>query len=325
MVEKSKELSTLKKPTIPYVTHTDDDLALRLVRAMNDLDLEALVTLMPWGMKRREQARTLLRPVFAAAREQRLSLLHPPEQFHAWILDAVNVNIRGGTATQTTANTRLSYLNVIYTQLMDLGLLVVNPLRGLKRYEHTRQDDPALPGMQDIQRLLFHAAADPHLNAALLLIYHHAFFGSELRELTWGHYLPQEGKLIRRFNVTPLSQEAAYALERLRVVAGGVFADPSERIFPYHDDEAHLRQVLLALCQQANLPYPGLRELRRSSLRDFVHGVDTAGFATRQQLDRAIKLAQKNVSSSSSSTRPSSSPASSVPDVLSPPPAASGR
>lgn len=276
------------------MTKVDDELAMKMIRAMNEHDLDTLVSLMPWIPRRREQACSLLRPVFAAAREQCVSLVHPPEHFHAWILEVVNINTRGGKAAQTTANTRLSYLNVIYTQLMDLDLLLVNPLRGLKRYEHTRQDDPALPSPQEIQRLLFHAAADPHLNAALLLIYHHAFFGSELRELTWGHYLPQEGKLIRRFNVTPLSQEAAYALERLRVVAGGVFADPSERIFPYHDDEAHLRQVLLALCQQANLPYPGLRELRRSSLRDFVHGVDTAGFATRQQLDRAIKLAHSS-------------------------------
>ena len=49
-----------------HMTKVDDELAMKMIRAMNEHDLDTLVSLMPWIPRRREQACSLLRPVSSA-------------------------------------------------------------------------------------------------------------------------------------------------------------------------------------------------------------------------------------------------------------------
>ena len=271
--------------------HPADERALKLTRAMVNADLDTLGGLISWGKAESQRsAVSSLIPLFKAASEQGINLLHPPEDFQDWLLKHAALNLDDTTATSTTIKTRLSRMSVIYTQLIDEGLLLTHPMRGMRRPVYQRPTDPRIPAPDEVLRMLAHTPS-AELRAAFTLIYHHAFRGAELAELTWAHYFPDKGELVRRFQLTVLDQVSHHALEELRAKAGGVYAPERERIFP--DNDAQLRVALARTCRAANLTPFSISALRRASLRDFTHRMESAGFANQQWFDEAVAAARR--------------------------------
>ena len=269
-----------------------DERAIKLTRALNDHDLDALLPLIAADMRwPAQQLRSNLRLIFAAAQRDGVGLLRPPDDFQAWLQAPLRETVRGpGTAKINTVTARLSTLSQLYNVLMDEGLVLRHPLRGLERPATQRTPD-TLPARGDIVRLLVHAEDDPALHAALTLIYHHAVQVAELVSLRWPAFLHEDGTLLRRRTLTRLDEASYRALDRLLAVAGGPLAQPQGRIFPYDNNDA-LRTRIFQVSRAAGVTFINPARLRKAALRDFVLTPAQAGFIGEQTFELARALAQ---------------------------------
>ncbi|KQR15452.1 hypothetical protein [Deinococcus sp. Leaf326] len=269
-----------------------DERALKLTRALQDHDLDTLLPLLEDVLRwPRKQLYSNLRPIFAAAQQDGVNLLRPPDDFQAWLQVPLRQTVRGpGTAKSNTIAARLSTLSRLYNTLMDEGLILRHPLRGLERPPPLLTPDP-LPTQEDVVRLLRHAEDDPALHAALTLIYHHAVQVPELLALRWPAFLHEDGTLLRRRTVTRLDEASSRALDRLLTSAGGPLSDPQGRIFPYtHNDD--LRARIFQVSRAAGVPFFNPAQLRKAALRDFVFTPDQAGSLGEQTLELVRALAE---------------------------------
>lgn len=260
-------------------------------------DLDALLGLTAHLWSRpSKNVYTLLLPIFQAAQEGGLSLLRPPQDFHAWLLTAARrPGVTGVPVRPNTVRTRLNLLSRLYDHLIDEGLISSgHPMRGLQRPPAEPSTRP-LPVPEDISKLLALTDTAEHLplHVALTLIYRHAFQVTELLSLTWGAYEPRDGTLLRRRNITRLSREAHHALDRLYARAGAAYAQEHERLFPYTDHDTLRKGIFQVSWGQA--PFISPTDLRKASLRDFPHTLESAGFApgSQQQFQRAVTLAEQ--------------------------------
>lgn len=270
-----------------------DEQAGKLTRALQQADLDELLPLVRAELSvPLNQAYTLLRLIFERAAQEHVNLLHPPEDFHVWLMEAASVNLNGGEAKPNTVRLRLSIMSKIYAYLVEQELLLKHPLQHLKRPPNERKTTPLLP-REDVQRLHLHAAQDPALHAALMLIDQHAFRVRELLQLQWEDFDPATGMTLRPHSLTRLSDQALRALHPLHAQAGGTFA--RGRVFPYKI-ERDLRSALHLACRQANVTYTPPGDLRRIALRDHPLTTQQAGFTSGEggrSLARATEFARK--------------------------------
>lgn len=275
--------------------HPSDERSQKIIRALQTADLDALIPLMsgrwPAATVPTPQVHSLLRHLFAQARQDGLNLLHPPADFHAWLLQHASTNVNAAPARPNTVRLRLSLLSTLYSALQDQGLLLIHPLRGLQRPPNERSGAPLLP-RADLERLHRQAASDTTLLAALILIDQHAYRVRELLSLHWEDFDPATGSALRPHAVTRLSDTALQALRPLLAAAGGTLY-AAGRVFPYAGDR-ELRAALFRACQAANVTYTPPGELRRVSLRDHPHTPQSAGFsaADPRRLEQTTTLAQ---------------------------------
>ncbi|MFK7604217.1 hypothetical protein ACI3L1_18635 [Deinococcus sp. SM5_A1] len=272
--------------------HPADEHARKIVQALQHPDLDALIPLVDniWPTTH-TQIHSLLRHIFAQAREEGLNLIHPPTEFHAWLLAAAARNVGPTPASSNTVRLRLSLLSKLYTALQDQGMLLVHPLRGIQRPPNERSSAPLLP-RADLERLHLHAQSDPVLFATLTLIDQHAYRVRDLLSLHWQDFDFTTGSALRPHAVTRLSDVALQALNPLITEAGGeLYA--AGRVLPYAGDR-ELRAALFRACKGANVPYTPPGELRRISLRDYHHTSQSAGFSANdtRKLTQATALAQ---------------------------------
>lgn len=270
-----------------------DELALKLTRALTDLDLDALVaTLQAGGNLTRPPAQTRanLKPILEQARTDHINLLRPPADFHAWLRTPLLSNARGGVASNNTIIARTSTLRGLYTTLRRAGLISTDPLTDFQTppAEHARD---ALPHRDDLTRLLLNAT-EPALHAALTLMYRHALQVTEVLSLRWGMYDHARGRLLRRRTVSTLDPLSIQALEPLLASAGGpMHAHDDAHVFPYRTQD-DLRLAIFRVCQGANLPFIGPSQIRRASLRDFPLAQTDAGYADPRSFELAQTLAR---------------------------------
>lgn len=275
------------------MSYMESEYALKLTRALRDYDLDGLIGLikpqMAWPPK---QLHANLRPIFNAASSDQINLLHPPADFQTWLQTPLRQTVRGPmTAKPNTINARTATLSALYNHLIDEGLLLTHPLRGLERTPVIRTPDP-LPSPEEIARLLAEAQADPALFAALTLIYHHGLQVTEILSLQWPAFHYDDGTLLRKKTATRLDQASYAALDRLLAGVGGPLAQPQHRIFPYDTQDA-LRLRIFQTCRQAGLAFIHPVRLRKAALRDFVLSPDQAGFLSAQAFELAEKLARE--------------------------------
>lgn len=270
----------------------NDEYALKLTRALQHYDLDVLIGTVKEHLKwPAKQLHANLRPIFAAAERDQINLLHPPSDFQDWLQTPLRETNRGPmTAKPNTINARTATLAGLYNHLIDEGLLLVHPLRGLERTPITRTSDP-LPSPEEIAKLLKEAHADAALHAALTLIYHHALQVTEVLSLRWPAFQYDDGTLLRRKTVTRLDQTSYRALDRLLAGVGGPLALPQGRIFPYDSQDA-LRLRIFQTCRAAGLAFINPLRLRKAALRDFVQTPDQAGFLSVQAFEIAQQLAK---------------------------------
>ncbi|MGM9322997.1 hypothetical protein [Deinococcus aquaticus] len=270
-----------------------DELALKLTRALTTHDLDTLVaTLQAGGHLTRPvpQARANLKPILEHAAQDHVNLLHPPADFHAWLRTPLLSNARGGVASNNTIIARTSTLRGLYTTLRREGLITVDPLTDFQTppAEHARD---ALPHRDDLTRLLLNAT-DPHLHAALTLMYRHALQVTEILSLRWGMYDHPRARLLRRRTASTLGTESTRALEPLLAAQGGpLHVQDDAHVFPYRTQD-DLRLAIFRVCQNANLPFIGPAQIRRASLRDFPLTQTEAGFADPRSFELAQQLAR---------------------------------
>ena len=275
--------------------HPSDERSQKIIRALQTADLDALIPLLagqwPTASIPTNQVHSLLRHLFAQARHDALNLLHPPLDFHAWLLQHASTNVNATPAKSNTIRLRLSLLSTLYTALQDQGLLLVHPLRGLQRPPNERTGAPLLP-RTDLERLHRQAASDATLYAALILIDQHAYRVRDLLALQWADFDFATGSALRPHAVTRLNDTALQALQPLLTAAGGELYAVG-RVFPYAGDR-ELRAALFRACKAANVPYTPPGELRRVSLRDHLHTPQSAGFSAddTRRLEQATALAQ---------------------------------
>ncbi|MFK7603596.1 hypothetical protein ACI3L1_15435 [Deinococcus sp. SM5_A1] len=272
--------------------HPNDERTQKLVTALSKADLDTLITLLPGVWPRPgNEVYSILRLIFAQAQHDHVNLLHPPADFHAWLLLAAAQNSRGGQARSNTVRMRLALLSKLYSALQDEGLLLTHPLRGLERPPNERLDMPLLPRI-DLERLHLHARPDHALYGALILIDEHAYRVRDLLTLHWEDIDPDTGSALRPHALTRLSGAALAALRPLQSGAGGPLYARG-RVFPYKQ-ERDLRLALFRTCKAANVPYTPPGELRRVSLRDHTHTPQSAGFSAQdtRRLAQATALAQ---------------------------------
>ncbi|MFC5846776.1 hypothetical protein [Deinococcus petrolearius] len=269
-----------------------DERALKLTRALHDHDLDQLLPLLGDDLRwPRKQLYSNLRLIFAAARRDGVNLLRPPDDFQAWLQVPLRETVRGpGTAKVNTITARLSTLSQLYNVLMDEGLVLRHPLRGLERPAAQRTPD-TLPARADIVRLLVHAEDDPALHAALTLTYHHAMQVAELIALRWPAFSHADGTLLRRRTLTRLDEASYRALDRLLAAAGGPLAQPQGRVFPYDSNDA-LRTRIFQVSRAAGIGFINPARLRKAALRDFVLTPEQAGFIGEQTFELARALAR---------------------------------
>ncbi len=275
--------------------HPSDERSQKIISALQTADLDALIPLLagqwPAATIPTTQVHSLLRHLFAQARQDRLNLLHPPPDFHAWLLQHASTNVNTAPAKSNTIRLRLSLLSTLYSALQDQGLLLIHPLRGLQRPPNERSGTPLLPRV-DLERLHRQAASDATLHAALVLIDQHAYRVRDLLALQWADFDFATGSALRPHAVTRLNDIALKALHPLLTAAGGeLYA--AGRVFPYPGDR-ELRGALFRACKAANVPYTPPGELRRVSLRDHPHTSQSAGFSAddTRRLEQATNLAR---------------------------------
>ena len=269
----------------------ESEQALRLARALKTYDLDGLIGLvkehMAWPAK---QLHANLKPIFSAAEQEQINLLHTPADFQQWLQTPLRETNRGPlTAKPNTVNARTATLSALYNHLMDEGLTLTHPLRGLERTPIIRTPDP-LPSPAEIAQLLATAKADPALYAALTLIYHHGVQVTEILSLRWPAFQYDDGTLLRKKTVTRLDSASYQALDRLLATVGGPLAEPQGRIFPYDNQDA-LRLRIFQTCREAKLAFINPMRLRKAALRDFMQTPDQAGFLSPQAFELATKLA----------------------------------
>lgn len=272
--------------------HPQDERQLKLTRAMQEADLDAVLSLvgpeLRWPVK---QLRSNLRLIFAAAERDKVSLLHPPDDFIAWLQGPLRETVKGpNTAKPNTVVARLSTLSRLYNLLMDEGVVLRDPLRGLDRPPGERKVEK-LPPREDIERLLVHARSDPALFAALTLMYRHTVQVAEMLALRWPAFGYDDGTLLRRRTLCRLDDESYAALNKLLAQAGGPLARSDTRIFPYENNDA-LRSRIFQVCREANLNFVNPAKLRKAGLRDFPLTPDQAGFIGDQAFELAQTLAR---------------------------------
>lgn len=270
-----------------------DERALKLTSAIQNYDLDRLLPLvkedLKWPVK---QLYSNLRPIFVAALRDRINLLHPPPDFQGWLQTPLRETVKGpDTAKPNTINARLTTLSKLYDVLMDDGLLLAHPLRGLERPISQRTPD-ILPSRADIARLLQHAEKDLALHAALTLMYRHALQVAELISLRWTAFRPEDGTLLRRRTISRLDEVSYRALDRLLAQAGGPLTKREGRIFPYDNNDA-LRIRIFQVSRAADVPFINPSRLRKAALRDFKLTLEQAGFIDQRAFDLAEKLAQE--------------------------------
>lgn len=277
------------------MVHPSDERSQKIVQALKTADLDHLIALMSgiWPARTvpTTQLHSILRHIFAQAREDGLNLLHPPADYHTWLLTHARKNVNAAPAKANTVRLRLSLMSSLYSALQDLGLLLVNPLRGLQRPPNERTSAPLLP-RAELERLHLQAASETALHAALVLIDQHAYRVRDLLALQWADFDFATGSALRPHAVTRLNDTALEALKPLLTAAGGELYAVG-RVFPYAGDR-ELRAALFRACKAANVPYTPPGELRRISLRDHLHTPQSAGFSAddTRRLEQATRLAQ---------------------------------
>ncbi len=272
--------------------HPGNERTHKLTGALQRADLDTVISLLSGLWPRPDnEVYTLLRLIFDRAQQDHINLVHPPEDFHGWLLEAAARNHNGGEARPNTVRLRLSLLSRLYNALLDEGLLLTHPLQGMHRPPNDRRSGPLLP-RADLERLHRQAASDATLHAALVLIDQHAYRVRDLLALHWEDFDPGTGSALRPHALTRLGDASLGALRPLHTAAGGdLYAQG--RVFPYRQ-ERDLRAALFRACKAANVPYTPPGELRRVSLRDQHHTPQSAGFSSRdtRKLARATALAR---------------------------------
>lgn len=273
--------------------HPQDERQLKLTRALQEADLDTVLGILGpelrWPLK---QLRSNLRLIFAAAERDHVSLLHPPADFVTWLQGPLHETVKGpGTAKANTVVARLSTISRLYELLMDEGVVIRQPLRGLVRPPGERKVEK-VPPREDIERLLVHAQPDPALFAALTLMYRHTFQVAEMLALRWSAFRHEDGTILRRRTLCQLDDASYAALDRLLAQAGGPLSNPAGRIFPYENNDA-LRTRIFQVCREANLTFVNPAKLRKAGLRDIPLTPDQAGFIGDEAYALARELASR--------------------------------
>ncbi len=234
---------------------------------------------------------TLLRLIFQHAQQDHIDLLHPPGDYHAWLLRTARLNHNGEEARANTVRLRLSLLSSIYKEAVRHQVITTSPLMGLQRPPNERAGAPLITREQ-LTSLHAGTKRDAALHAALVLIDEHAFRVRELLTMQWNDYDLATGAALRPQVSTRVSDTALAALTPLHRQAGGVFAHGP--VLPYKQ-ERDLRAALFQACRAADIPYASPSELRRASLRDHLHTTVSAGYHPQvgaYNLRRSTALAQ---------------------------------
>ncbi|MBZ9752153.1 hypothetical protein GO986_12040 [Deinococcus sp. HMF7620] len=277
-----------------------DELARKVTQALHELELDTLISALHERDRlpgRAPQLISNLRPIFEAARRDHVSLLRPPADFQPWLQRVILTNIDGTEAKGNTRISRVTALRALYRALRKLELLHGDPLVDFQLPSVELRSDP-LPPKAAIEKLLKAAKSDPNLFAALLLVWHHALPMTTLLRLKWSAFNPEKRTLLRDDVVTPLTAQAAAALERLLHQAGydplypeTLAGTQSKRMFPYDTLDA-LRLRVLQTCTKANLKFipPGL--IKKCALRDHARSAAHLGYRVNKHYKKVIALAQ---------------------------------
>ncbi|NTY02397.1 hypothetical protein [Deinococcus sp. JMULE3] len=282
------------------MVHPADDQARVLTHALHTGDLDTLITTLHAQDRIRGRPAQLisnLRPIVTAAQRDYVSLLRPPPDFHAWLSETLLTNADGTPARPNTRTSRVIALRALYRALRGLGIITGDPLLDFHAPEVERRSDP-LPTRETLETLVHAARTDPNLQAALLLLWHHALPITTLLRLTWAAFDPHARTLLRNNALSPLTPEAGAALQRLHHRAGydPLFEDTLDqvaprRMFPYDTQDA-LRLRILHVTRDAELPFipPGL--IRRAALRDHARSATHLGYISTSHYERVVALAQ---------------------------------
>ncbi|MBZ9714521.1 hypothetical protein [Deinococcus multiflagellatus] len=282
-----------------------DELATKVLQALRSYQLDTLVaTLHERGRLPGRPAQLIsnLRPIFDAAERDLVSLLRPPADFHPWLHGVLLTNLDGTEAKVNTRVSRVTALRALYRALRKLGLLQLDPLFEFQLPAAEQRHDPQprqpLPTRATIETLLHQARTDPHLYAALLLLWHHALPLTTLLRLKWSAFHPDTRTLLRDDVVSALTGEAATALERLHHRAGydPLFPETLEetavkRIFPYDTVDA-LRLRVLQTCTDAGLKFIPPGQIKRCALRDHARSAAHLGYRTHEHYQKVVAMAQ---------------------------------
>ncbi|GGL10881.1 hypothetical protein [Deinococcus radiotolerans] len=282
------------------MVHPADEQARTLTHALHTGDLDTLVsTLHAQGILAGRPAQLIsnLRPIVTAAQRDYVSLLRPPADFHAWLSEVLLINADGTPAKPNTRTSRVLTLRALYRALRHLGVIQGDPLLDFHSPAPERRTDP-LPPRETLAALVHAARSDAALHAALLLLWHHAVPVASLLRIKWAAFNPQGRTLLRGDVVSPLTPEAATAVERLHHRAGynPLFDGTLEtvaalRIFPYDSQDA-LRLRILQVTRHAELPFIPPGALRRAALRDHAQSATHLGYLNRTHYDRVVQFAQ---------------------------------
>lgn len=266
-----------------------------------------LLNLTPATARNLPAVRSNLKPIFQDAQEDGIDLLHPPEDFHAWLLDGPlsRIGAERGVARSNTINARASALSRLYLRLEDQGVIQVHPLRRLK-LPRKEEDVSELPDAAEIGTLLNGTARssgeEAVVHAALHLIYELAFTVTDLLTLTWEQIDVPQRRLLRR-SESQFSDALALALQRIRQAPGPLLATAAaqrQRVIDLSEREFRLRYW--KAFKHAEVTYVPPARLRLAGLRDhprsgsLLQQAQQAGYqdpkAYRKALEQAQKVAQ---------------------------------
>lgn len=282
------------------MTDPEGSLARKLTQALQDGDLDTLVTTLHAGghlTGRPAQHISNLRPVVTAAQRDFVSLLRPPADFHAWLQQVLLTNADGTPARPNTRISRVLTLRALYRALRQRQIITGDPLLDFPTEGSERRLDP-IPDAGTLQALVNAARHDAALHAATLLLWHHALPVSTLLSLRWAAFDPDQRSLLRGDVISPLTPEAGAALQRLHHRAGfnPLFPDSfgqtaPARMFPYDTPDA-LRLRLLQVTREAKLPFIAPGQLKRAALRDHARSAAQLGYRTEAHFWKVVELAR---------------------------------
>ena len=176
--------------------------------------------------------------------------------------------LREGIA-KTTANRYLALLRKMFNWAIARGLLISNPVKGIKMFSETdRVRDRIL--RQDEEERLFKELA-PRIRPVMLLLLHTGLRYREGLSLTWDNVdlgrrrIKVEKTKSKRARIIPINSTLLEMLEGLRARSKG------PRVFPFKS----VRSGFEAACGRAGLADFNFHDLRRTfGTRLLEHGVD---------------------------------------------------